>query len=45
MGLAYMIIMLAVSLAVIHGLHSNMSAFIMNLLLCLGSGMLGGMIS
>jgi len=45
MGLAYMIIMLAVSLAVKHGLHSNMSAFIMNLLLCLGSGMLGGMIS
>ena len=45
MGLAYMIIMLAVSLAAKHGLHSSMSAFIINLLLCLGSGMLGGMIS
>lgn len=45
MGLAYMIIMLMISMAVKHGLHSNMSEFIMNLLLCLGSGMLGGMIS
>lgn len=45
MSLAYVIIMLAISLAVKHGLHSTMSAFIINLLLCLGSGMLGGMIS
>lgn len=45
MGLAYIIIMLAISLTVKHGLHSTMSAFIINLLLCLGSGMLGGMIS
>ena len=45
MGLAYVIIMVAVSLAAKHGLHSSMSAFIINLLLCLGSGMLGGMIS
>ena len=45
MGLAYMIIMLMITMAVKHGLHSNMSEFIMNLLLCLASGMLGGMIS
>ena len=45
MGFAYIIIMLAVSLMVKHGLHSTMSAFIINLLLCVGSGMLGGMIS
>ena len=45
MGLAYLIVILAISLAVKHGLHSTMSAFIINLLLCLGSGMLGGMIS
>ncbi len=45
MGLAYIIIMLVVTLAVKHGFHSNMSAFVMNLLLCLGSGMLGGMLS
>jgi len=44
-GLAYIIITLAISLGVKHGLHSSMSAFIMNLLLCVGSGMLGGMIS
>ena len=44
-SLAYVLIMLAVSLGVKHGLHSTMSAFIINLLLCLGSGMLGGMIS
>ena len=45
MGLAYMIIMLMITMAVKHGLHSTMSEFIINLLLCLGSGMLGGMIS
>lgn len=44
-SLAYIIMILAVSLTVKHGLHSTMSAFIINLLLCLGSGMLGGMIS
>ncbi len=45
MGLVYIIIMLMISMAVKHGLHSTMSEFIINLLLCLGGGMLGGMIS
>ena len=45
MGLAYIVIMLVITLAVKHGFHSSMSAFVTNLLLCLGSGMLGGMLS
>ena len=45
MGLAYIIIMLVITLAVKHGFHSNVSAFVTNLLLCLGAGMLGGMLS
>ena len=45
MGFAYIIIMLMITMVIKHGLHSSMSEFIINLLLCLGSGMLGGMIS
>ena len=45
MSLAYVIITVAISLTAKHGLHSTMSTFIMNLLLCISSGMLGGMIS
>ena len=45
MGLAYIIIMLVITLVVKHGFHSTVSAFVTNLLLCLGSGMLGGMLS
>ena len=44
-GLAYVIIMLVITLVVKHGFHSSVSAFVTNLLLCLGSGMLGGMLS
>lgn len=45
MGLAYIIIMLIITLVAKHGFHSTVSAFVINLLLCLGSGMLGGMFS
>lgn len=44
-GLAYVIIMLVITLVVKHGFHSSVSAFVTNLLLCLGAGMLGGMLS
>ena len=44
-GLAYLIIMLVITLVVKHGFHSSVSAFVTNLLLCLGAGMLGGMLS
>ena len=45
MGLSYIIIMLVITLVVKHGFHSSVSAFVTNLLLCLGAGMLGGMLS
>lgn len=45
MGLVYVIVMLMVTLAVKSGFGSNLSDFVMNLLLCLGGGMLGGMVS
>ena len=45
MGLSYIIIMLVITLVVKHGFHSTVSAFLTNLLLCLSSGMLGGMLS
>ena len=45
MGLLYVIIMLMVTLVVKSGFGSDLSDFIVNLLLCLGGGMLGGMIS
>ena len=44
-GLAYVIIMLVITLVVKHGFHSSVSAFVTNLLLCLGRCMLGGMLS
>ena len=44
-GLAYLIIRLVITLVVKHGFHSSVSAFVTNLLLCLGAGMLGGMLS
>ena len=45
MGLSYIIIMLIITLVVKHGFHATSSAFITNLFLCLGTGMLGGMLS
>ena len=45
MGLSYIIIMLVITLVVKHGFHSSVSTFVTNLLLCLGAGMLGGMLS
>lgn len=45
MGLMYLIIMLVITMIVKHGFHSTMSAFVLNLLLCLGGGMIGGMLS
>lgn len=45
MGLLYVIVMLVVTMIVKHGFHSTMSAFVLNLLLCLGGGMIGGMLS
>ncbi len=45
LGLSYVMIMLAVTLAVKHGFHASASAFAVNLSLCLGGGMIGGMIS
>ena len=45
MGLIYVMVMLMITMAVKHGFHSTVSAFVINLLLCLGGGMAGGMIS
>lgn len=45
MGLSYIIIMLVITLVIKHGFHSSVSTFVTNLLLCLGAGMLGGMLS
>ena len=45
MGLMYLIVMLVITMIVKHGFHSTMSAFMLNLLLCLGGGMIGGMVS
>lgn len=44
-GLMYMIVMLMISMIVKHGLGEETSDFALNLLLCLGGGMLGGMVS
>ena len=44
-GLMYLMIMLVITLIVKHGFHSTMSAFVINLMLCLGGGMIGGMVS
>ena len=45
MGLMYLMIMLVITLIIKHGFYSTMSAFVTNLLLCLGGGMVGGMVS
>lgn len=45
MGLMYVIIMLVVTLITKQGFASSVSDFVVNLLLCLGGGMIGGMIS
>ena len=45
MGLLYFVIMLVVSLAVNRGLQAASSGFVTSLLLCMGSGLLGGMLS
>ena len=45
LGLMYLMIMLVVTMIVKHGFHSTVSAFVINLLLCLGGGMIGGMVS
>ena len=44
-GMMYVIIMLVITLVAKHGFHATVSDFITNLLLCLGSGMIGGMLS
>lgn len=44
-GLVYIVIMSAVTLAVKRGFDIVLSGMLLNLLLCLGSGMLGGMVS
>lgn len=45
MGLMYMIVMLMISMIVKHGLGGETSDFAWNLLLCVGGGMIGGMVS
>lgn len=45
MGAMYFIILLLISLTVNHGLQNTSTNFLTVLLLCAGSGMLGGMIS
>ena len=45
LGLMYLMIMLVITMIVKHGFHSTVAAFVTNLLLCLGGGMIGGMVS
>lgn len=45
MGLMYVIVMLVITFVVKAGFGSGGRDFVMNLLLCLGGGMLGGMVS
>ena len=45
MGLMYVIILLVITMITKHGFTAAMSDFVVNLLLCVGSGMIGGMIS
>ena len=45
MGLMYVIVMLVITMIVKHGLGGETSDFALTLLLCLGGGMIGGMIS
>lgn len=44
-GLMYMILMLVITFFVKKGFDAALSDFVINLLLCVGGGMLGGMIS
>ena len=44
-GFVYLIVMLVVTLAVKNGFQDGVSTFLINLLLCVGGGMLGGMLS
>ena len=44
-GFVYLIVMLVVTLAVKNGFQDKVSAFVINLLLCVGGGMLGGMLA
>lgn len=45
MALMYVIVMLVITMIVKHGLEGGTLDFGVNLLLCLGSGMIGGMVS
>lgn len=45
MGLVYLVIMSVVTLLAKKGFDAALSGFLLNLLLCLGGGMLGGMVS
>lgn len=45
MGLMYVIIMLILTLITQKGFQADVSRFVLNLLLCLGGGMIGGMVS
>ena len=44
-GLMYMMVLLVITLIFKHGFYSTVSGFVGSLLLCLGSGMIGGMVS
>ncbi len=45
LGLMYLLSMLVVTFIFKHGFHGSSGVFMTNLLLCVGSGMLGGMLS
>lgn len=45
MGIFYLLILMAVTLAGKHGFTADLSGFIINLCLCAGAGMIGGMIA
>jgi putative membrane protein (TIGR04086 family) len=45
MGLMYVVILLMLTLLTKHGFGASVSAFVLNLLLCLGGGMTGGMLA
>ena len=45
MGFLYVIVMLCITLIVKKGFHADLSQFVLNLILCLGGGMIGGMVS
>ncbi len=45
MGLMYVVILLMLTLLTKHGFQASVSEFVVNLLLCLGGGMIGGMLA